>query len=254
MTARRILVTVLCLAVAPPAAAQWLNHPTPGLPRLPDGKPDLFAPAPKTADGRPDISGLWRPPAGAVRDIARFLEGEVPAQPWAASLYKERRANNNKDDPTAQCVPGGVPRSNLVGYPYKILSTPGLVVILYEAVHAYRQVFTDGRELPVDPNPTWMGYSVGRWEGDAFVVRTAGFNDEGWLDNGGRPNTASLRVIERFHRKDFGHMDVEITIDDPGAYTKPWTIALQLTLAADDELLEYVCSENNRYFGHRVEQ
>jgi hypothetical protein len=254
MDARRILVVVAFLATASPAAGQWLDYRTPGIPRLPDGSPDLSAPAPKTSDGRPDISGLWRPPGGSVRDISRFLGEELPMQPWAEGLYQERRANNSQDDPTSRCVPGGVPRSNLVGYPYKILNTPGLVAILYEAVHHYRQIFTDGRQLPHDPNPNWMGYSVGRWDGDTLVVETAGFNDEGWLDNGGHPNTSALRVTERFRRKDFGHLDVEITVDDPKAYTRPWTITLPLTLAADDEILEYICSDNNRYFGHLVEQ
>lgn len=254
MNARRIVVAVALLAIGSPVAAQWINHPTPGIPRLPDGTPDLSAPAPKTADGRSDIAGLWRPPSGSVRDITRNLDGELPARSWAAALYAERQANNSQDDPTSRCVPGGVPRSNLVGYPYKILNTPGVVVILYEAVHHYRQIFTDGRLLPEDPNPNWMGYSVGRWDGDTFVVETAGFNDDGWLDNGGHPSTSALRVTERFRRKDFGHLDVDITVDDPKAYTKPWTITLALTLAADDEILEYICSDNNRYFGHLVEQ
>jgi hypothetical protein len=142
---------------------------------------------------------------------------------------------------------GGTPRSDLVPYPFKVLQVPGMVVILYEAVHSYRQIFADGRELPKDPNPTWFGYSVGRWQGDAFVVETSGFNDEGWLDNFGKPSTDQLRVTERFRRKDFGHMDIEITIDDPKAYTKPWTVTLPLILQPDTELLEYICNENNKY-------
>ena len=155
---------------------------------------------------------------------------QVPFQPWSAEVYKQRRANNSKDDPTANCIVGGVPRSDLVPYPFKILQVPGLVVILYEAVHSYRQIFTDGRRLPEDPNPAWFGYSVGRWDGDAFVVDTAGFNDTVWLDNWGKPATGALRVTERFRRRDFGHMDVEMTIDDPKAYTRPWTVTLPLVL------------------------
>ncbi len=232
-----------------PVAAQWLNHPTRGIPRLPDGKPNLSAPAPKTTDGKPDLSGLWRPAVVLVGDIAANLKpGEVPFQPWAEELYKKRRANDSRDDPTAACIVGGVPRSDLVPYPFKILQVDGMMVILYEAVHSYRQIFTDGRALPADPNPAWFGYSVGKWEGDGFVVTTTGFNDRGWLDNFGKPATDALRVTERFRRTDFGHMDVEITIDDPKAYTRPWTVTLPLVLEADTELLEYICNENNRYF------
>ena len=232
-----------------PVSAQWLNYPTAGIPRMPDGKPNLSAPAPRLADGRPDIAGLWQPAEVLVGDIAAKLPpGSVPFQPWSAEVYKQRRANNSKDDPTANCIVGGVPRSDLVPYPFKILQMPGLVVILYEAVHWYRQIFTDGRRLPEDPNPAWFGYSVGRWDGDAFVVDTAGFNDTVWLDNWGKPATGALRVTERFRRRDFGHMDVEMTIDDPKAYTRPWSVTLPLVLVPDSELLEYICNENNKYF------
>jgi hypothetical protein len=232
-----------------PVSAQWLKHPTAGIPRTPDGKANLAAPAPKTADGKIDISGLWMSADVLVGDIAKNLPpGSVPFQPWAEKLYKERRANESKDDPTAACIVGGVPRNDLVPYPFKILQNPGLTVILYEAVHSYRQIFTDGRALPQDPNPAWLGYSVGRWEGDAFVVETSGFNDNVWLDNWGKPATSALRVIERFRRRDFGHMDIEITIDDPKTYTRPWTVTQPLRFVADTDLLEYVCNENNKYF------
>jgi hypothetical protein len=249
MTILRVTLAAALLA-ATSASAQWLKHPTPGIPRTPDGKPDLSAPAPRLADGRIDISGLWLPRPGSVRDIRTSLNpGEtIPFQPWAERLWKERMANDSRDDPTANCIVGGVPRSNLVGYPFKILTTPGLVVILYEAVHGYRQIFTDGRPLPVDPNPAWYGYSVGRWEGDLFIVETRGFNDNVWLDNSGKPATGALRVIERFRRKDFGRMEIEMTIDDPKAYTRPWTVTLPLTYQPDTELLEYICNENNKYF------
>lgn len=248
MRALRIAIAAALVTTASPAA-QWLQYPTAGIPRTADGKPDLSAPAPRTADGKPDLSGLWRPAAMLIGDIARNLEpGAVPFQPWAEAVYKQRRATDGRDDPTANCIVGGVPRSDLVPYPFKILHTPGLVVILYEAVHSYRQIFADGRELPTDPNPTWLGYSVGRWDGDTFVVQTAGFNDKGWLDNFGKPATEALRVTERFRRKDVGHMDVQITIDDPKAYTKPWDVTLPLTLFPDTELLEYICNENNKYF------
>jgi hypothetical protein len=242
----KILCMIAALVMSASPAGQWRAR-TPGIPRTPDGKADLSAPVPRAADGKPDITGLWRPNAGYIGNIARDLK-EVPFQPWAEALFKKRRATDSRDDPTANCIVGGVPRSDAVPYPFKILQVSGMVVILYEAVHSYRQVFTDGRELPKDPNPNWFGYSVGRWDGDAFVVETAGFNDNVWLDNEGRPATGSLRVTERFLRKDFGHMDIRITIDDPKAYTKPWTVTLPLTLQADDELIEYICNENNRYF------
>ena len=243
-----VIAAVLVMITSP--AVQWIHYPTAGIPRTADGKPDLTAPAPKTADGKPDISGLWKPTPGYVGDITRGLRsGEVPYQPWAEALFKERRANDSRDDPTANCIVGGVPRSDLVGYPFKVLQVPGMIVILYEAVHSYRQIFTDGRELPKEnPGLAWFGFSTGRWEGDAFVVQTTGFKENVWLDNAGRPATESLRVTERFRRKDFGHMDIEITIDDPKAYTKPWTITQPLVYQPDDELLEYICNENNKYF------
>lgn len=249
--ALRLAFAVVFLLPAPLLAQLpgWINYPTPGIPRHPDGKPNLSAPTPRTPDGRPDLSGLWRPAATLVGDISRGMKpGEtVPFQPWAEELYKKRRATESKDDPTASCIVGGVPRSDLVPYPFKILTVPGLTVILYEAVHSYRQIFTDGRPLPVDPNPAWFGYSVGRWDGDTFVVETTGFNDNVWLDNFGKPATSALRVTERFRRKNFGQMDVEITIDDPKAYTRPWTVTLPLALQPDTEIIEYMCNENNKY-------
>jgi hypothetical protein len=250
MHAKRILIAAtIALSMTGSVAAQWLTHPTAGIPRLPDGKPNLAAPVPKHASGKPVLAGLWRPSPGLVGDIARNLKpGDVPYQPWAEALFKERRANSSKDDPTANCIVGGVPRSDLVGYPFKILEVPGMVVILYEAVHSYRQIFTDGRTFPEDMNPSWFGYSIGHWDGDTLVVETRGFNDKGWLDNGGKPATDQLKVTERFIRKDFGSMDIEITVDDPKAYTKPWTVTQPLAFQADTELLEYICNENNRYF------
>jgi hypothetical protein len=231
--------------------AQWIRYPTPGIPRLPDGKPNLSAPAPRTAEGKPDISGLWRAGVNYVPDLTRGAEpGSVVPLPWAETLFRERQANSSRDDPSASCIPGGIPRSNLVtaSYPFRIVVAPGRVVMLYEAIHFWREVFTDGRSLPQDMSPTWTGYSIGRWEGDELVIETAGFNDRGWLDNGGHPNTSRLRVTERFRRIDFGHMDLVMTIDDPGAYAKPWSVKLPFTFQADNDLLEYVCNENNRYF------
>ncbi len=247
LTARLALVALVLSAV--PAGAQWLDTPTAGIPRTADGKPNLAAPAPRGTDGKPDLSGLWQPNDILIGDIAKNLKpGQVPYQPWAEKLYKERRANESREDPTANCIVGGVPRSDLVPYPFKVLHRPGLTVILYEAVHSYRQIFSDGRDFPMDMNPSWFGYSKAKWEGDTYVVETRGFNDRGWLDNFGKPATDALYVVEKFRRKDFGHMDIEITIDDKKAYTKPWTVTLPLILKPDTELLEYICNENNKYF------
>ena len=249
---RRLLLVVTVAVLSTSAVrAQWLRVPTAGIPRLPNGRADLSAPAPRSSDGRPTLSGLWKPaPARLIADIATGLRpGEsIPYQPWAEAITKERAANLAKDDPTSNCIVGGVPRSDFVPYPLKILEMPGMVVILYEAVHSYRQIFADGRALPKEPSPAWFGYSVGRWDGDAFVVDSAGFNDNVWLDNAGRPATERLRVTERFSRRDFGHMDIEITIDDPKTYTRPWKVTQPLVYQPDDELIEYICDENNRYF------
>jgi hypothetical protein len=241
--------------MAAPPAAQW-RQPMSGVPRLPNGKVDLNAPAPQKADGKPDITGLWKVAGGYVVDIAKDLKpGGVPFQPWAQALYNERLKNNSKDDPTANCIIGGVPRSDVVPYPFKIIETPGMTVILYEAVHSYRQIFTDGRTLPQnDPTPTWFGYSIGKWDGDTFVVETSNIKEGGWLDNNGKPATDALHVTERFHRKDFGRLDLQITIDDRKAYTKPWSILVPFTFQADDELMEYICEENNKYFGNKIQQ
>jgi hypothetical protein len=245
-----VAVTLL-LAVAAPA--QWLKYPTPGVPRLPNGKPDLSAPAPKTADGKPDLSGVWQTRPGYTGNLAKDLKpGEVSFQPWAEALYKHRLETESKEDPQAHCVLSGVPREHVVPYPFKILNSSGMIVILYEALHSYRQIFMDGRALPKDPNPTWMGYSVGHWEGDTLVVESAGFVENNWLDNGGHPGTEALRLTERFRRPDFGHIQLQLTIDDPKAYTKPWTVNLQFTAMPDTELIEYVCDENEKDLQHLV--
>jgi len=236
------------------ALAQWTDFPTPGVPRLPDGKPNLSAPAPKTADGKPDLSGVWVTRGGYTGNIAKDLKpGEVSFQPWAAELYKHRQDTLSKEDPQAYCVLSGVPRENVVPYPFKIVNTAnGMIVILYEALHSYRQIFMDGRKLPKDPNPTWMGYSVGHWDGDTLVVDSSGFVGDNWLDNSGHPGTETMRLTERFHRRDFCHIDLAITVDDPKAYTKPWTVNLQLNANPDTDLIEYVCDENEKDLKHLV--
>lgn len=249
----KILLALFVFAIGVPLEAQWVNQKTAGIPRTADGKPDLSAPAPRTKEGNADIAGLWQVNGIYIGDIAKDLKpAEVPFQPWAAELYKHRRETESKEDPTGYCIPGGVPRSDAVPYPFKIFTTPGVAVILYEAVHSYRQIFTDGREIPKDAQPTWMGYSIGHWEKNGLVVETAGFNNQGWIDNWGKPATDALHVTERFERRDFGHMDLKITVDDPKAYTKPWSVTLPVVLQPDDELIEYICGENNKDIGHLV--
>jgi hypothetical protein len=238
-------VAILALLLPVTAAAQWFNYPTPGTPRLPDGKPDLFAPAPRTADGKPDLSGIWRGAGPLYRfNIAQDLQPE-DIQPWAEALFLQRVRDSRKDSPLARCLPVSVPFHNFFNMT-RIVQTPALIVILYESPNSpHRTVFTDGRDLPKDPNPAWLGYSVGRWEGDTLVVTTAGFNDRAWLDSAGHPQTESLRITERFHRRDFGHMDFEMTIDDPKVFTRPFTVKTERLLAPDTDLLEDVC-ENER--------
>jgi len=234
-------LAVLALLLSAPVAAQWFNHPTPGTPRLPDGKPNLSAPAPRAADGKPDLTGVWRGAGPLYRfNIAQDL-GPDDIQPWAEALFLQRVRDSRKDSPLAKCLPVSIPFHNFFNLT-RIVQTPALIVILYESPNSpHRTVYMDGRDLPKDPNPTWLGYSVGRWEGDTLVVTSAGFNDKGWLDTAGHPSSESLRITERFRRRDFGHMDFEITIDDPKVFTKPFTIKRERLLAPDTDLLEDVC-------------
>jgi hypothetical protein len=244
---RCVLFLAVVAAWLPPvaASAQWLNYPTPGIPRLPDGKPNLSAPAPRTPDGKPDLSGIWRGAGPLYRfNIAQDL-GPGDVQPWAEALFLQRVRDARKDSPLAKCLPVSVPFHNFFNL-MRVVQTPALTVLLYESPNSpHRTVFTDGRELPKDPNPAWLGYSIGRWEGDTLVVTTAGFNDRAWLDSAGHPQTESLRITERLRRRDFGHMDFAITIDDPKVFTKPFTVKTERLLAADTDLLEDVC-ENER--------
>ena len=225
--------------------AQWLDFRTPGIPRTADGKPNLKAPAPRTSDGNPDLSGLWRPEANPYRfDLVQELKDESIFRPAAEALFLRRVADFRRDDPVTHCLPGG-PSDILAGGLYRIIESPALVALLYEGGSGrYRQIFTDGRKLPDDPNPTWLGYSVGRWEGDTLVVQSAGFNDRSWLDRAGHPHSESLRVTERFHRVDFGHMQFQITFEDPQTLTRPLAISLAVTYAPDTEMLETVCNED----------
>jgi hypothetical protein len=245
---------LFAIAIALPAAAQWPNVRTPGVPRLANGEPNLTAPAPKTADGKPDFSGIWEPNGiKYLINIAADLKPEdVPFKPEGQALYKMRREDFGKDDPDSRCLPSGMPRKDAITSPYKILQSPGLIVFLYESRTTFRQIFLDGRPLPKGVQPTWDGYSVGRWEGDTLVVETTGMNGKTWLDSNGHPLSDALHLTEHFRRPDFGHMEIEITIDDPKFYTKPWTIKENPHLLADTELIEYICNENEKDLSHLV--
>ena len=251
---RNVLAIVLALTAGPvsTAAAQWLKQPTANIPRLADGKPNLAAAAPKAPDGRPDLSGLWRlgtEIAHAANITAELAPGDI--QPWARDLARKRLEDFGKDDPeTVGCLPGG-PRHIIRGGLSKIIQTPSMIVILFEDL-SYRQIFMDGRDLPRDPNPTWMGYSVGRWEGDTLVVTSAGFNDRTWLDYNGHPHSEALRITERFRRPDFGRMELQVTLEDPAVYAKPITVSAGGALAADTDLIEFVCLENEKDRVHLV--
>ena len=231
---------------------QWVNLRLPNTPRNADGNPNLTAPAPKTKDGKPDLSGVWRIADGRyLQNIATDV-GEAPFQPWAAALYKERADALGKGRPSERCIPHGVPDAMLVrNSPFKIVQTPGEVVILYEEFNHYRQIFTDGRGFPPETNASWFGYSIGKWEGDTLVVETIGFNDQSWLDDPGHPHSDALHITERYRRPNFGNMSIEITFDDSKAYTKPWTARIPFNIFADTELIESIC-ENEKDHAHMV--
>ena len=244
------LIAVLVSLVAVPVAAQWLDYKAPGTPRNADGTPNLTAPAPRTPDGRPDLSGVWSGAGPMYRfNIAQDLQpGDV--KPWAEALFLQRLRDSRKDSPPARCLPVSAPYHNFFNLT-RFVQTPAMLVMMYESPNSpHRTVYTDGRPLPVDPNPAWFGYSIGRWEGDTLVVTTAGFNDRGWLDSAGHPQTETLHLTERIRRRDFGHMDFEMTIDDPAVFTKPFTIKTERLLAPDTDLLEDVCEneKDQRHF------
>ena len=207
---------------------------------------------PRAPDGRPDLSGPWEPNAFPQNVDLPATGIEIPFQPWAAKLYKEHKDNLSKDDPEARCMPPGVPRMSTTPYPFRIVQTPGLVIIVYEGgAHVWRQIFTDGRPHGKDPDPSWLGDSIGHWEGETLVVDSIGFNGRAWIDESGLPTTDALHVIERFHRTDLGHMEIEHTVDDPKAYTKPWKFTTHPVLLKG-ELMEYICQENNKDVEHLV--
>ena len=268
MAIRRFVCGVMIsVAAASPLAAQWMTYPTAGVPRLPDGSPNLEAPAPRTADGKPDFSGIWEPepnrpcPPDGCPDmqipqeflsIGFSLKDGPPYQPWAAEARRTRMEQNGKDDPVSRCLPGGIVKLHTTPQLRKIIQIPGLLVTLNEMESQFRQIFTDGRPLPRTDKLAFNGYSTGRWEGDTLVVLTTGFHDGMWLDRTGSPLTDAAKITERFRRVNFGKMEIEVTIDDPKAYTRPWTIKLVHRIVLDTDLIDYICAENERDISHMI--
>jgi hypothetical protein len=266
---RRGVFAIVFIAVlgAPVLAfGQWVHYPTAGLPRKADGTPNLTAPAPRLPDGKPDFSGIWHaaainqcvPATGAfcgaeiggsplALNIGKDLPSGLPFQPWAAELVKQRFS---KDDPHVRCLPDNPPRTWGMPHLTKLIHTPGLLVLLYEVNAMYRQIFIDGRPQPQDQNPSWNGYSTAKWDGDALVIQTTGFRDDLWIDMNGAPLTNAAKMTERLRRPNYGTLDVEITVDDPKAYTRPWTVSIREGLEADTELIDEICLENEKSWLH----
>jgi hypothetical protein len=264
-----LTILVLCtLLPLTPLAAQWMKHPTAGVPRKADGSVNMSAPTPRMADGKPDLSGIWitaEPnrqgadtsdnPAGAnsivgsrqMNNIGVDIPGGLPYQPWQLPIVKERTANNAKDDPHVKCLPDNFIRAYGMPHLLKFVHSPTLLVVLNEMNAGYRQVFTDARPLPKDPNPSWQGYSSAKWSGDTLVIDTVGLRDDTWIDWNGSVVTESAKVREEIRRPDFGHLEVRVTVDDPKAYTKPWTVTLKQRIAIDVELIDEVCLENEKF-------
>ncbi len=259
----------IALLISTPLAAQWLHVPTKGVPRNADGSPRLSAPAPKTANGKPDFSGMWVPRdelpcdknergvqctelklTPQVINIAAGLKDGLPYQPWAADLVKKRRPELGINDPHTNCMPPNYPRAWAFPEFEKIIQTPDMLVVLHEFNASYRQIFFDGRAFPEDMTPAWSGYSIAHWEGSTLVVESRGFRDDSWLDTTGNPLTGAARVTERIRRPDFGRLEIEITVDDPKAYTKPWTVTMHQKALLDTELIDFNCMENNKDIAH----
>ena len=259
-------IVVACVVAGVSIRAQWLNQPMAGAPRTRDGKINMTGPVPKV-NGKPDLSGIWqvqgdpRAPNGLFglgeslnsryfRDIlSDFKPEERPLTPLGVERLRQH-TQPGAFNPTLNCLPDGVPHGDLLPEPFKIMHTPGVIVMLYEVETTFRQIFMDGRKLPADMSPTWQGYSVGRWDGDTLVVDSAGFNDRSWLDARGTPRSTDMRIEERFHRRDYGHMDLTITITDPQIFTKPISFSVVEELLPDTDLLEHYCVENERDDAH----
>jgi hypothetical protein len=238
---RAVCVVASLVLLATPAGAQWLNYPTPGLPRTADGKPNLSAPAPRTADGKLDLTGLWGGP-GVGLETVRIDPAD--AQAWVKDLQRRRAQEFFKSRPQYQCHPSGPQAFEGVR---RIIQTPALIAVLNPDL-TYRQIFLDGRPLETDPFPVWMGYSVGRWEGDTLIVESFGFNDRTWLNNLGFPHTEQLRMTERYRRPDVGHLAVDVTFTDPDAYNRPLHFTVDMQLVTDTEVLEAVCEDNTDHW------
>jgi hypothetical protein len=265
-TTGSVAATAFVMMFAVQGYGQWAKTTDASIPRTKDGQPNLSAPAPRTSDGKTDLSGLWLvdpDPKGIPQGVenavfpryfiniaADLKPEEVPFRPAAEALLKKRLASQGKELPSSFCKPTGVPMLNSVPVPFKIIQTPRLIVILYEENNVFRQIFLDARRPIKDAEPRFMGYSTGKWDGGMLVVETVGFNDQTWLDGMGHPHSDALRVIERFRRRDAGHLDIETTIDDPKMYTKPMTYTVTTTLVPDEDLLEYFCSDNEKDVQH----
>ena len=267
MTKLLRLCAVLALLTPFTVAAQWTPQPNTRIPRTADGAPDLEAPAPRTADGKPDLTGVWQgfgtlggsaaqaepeaavPRAGFANVGQNMKAPPLPIRPEAAALAEQRRAAGGKDNPEATCLPMGIMQFHTQGAPRKFVQTPDVLVILYEASMGIRQIFTDGREFPSnDPQPWWYGYSIGHWDDDTLVVVTKGLRGDEWLDIFGTPLSDAATYTERFRRVNYGRMEIDVTVDDPKNYTAPWTVRVNQRIMPEQELLEFVCNENNRYF------
>jgi hypothetical protein len=272
----KIVLGILVAVVTTTVSAQWPKYTTPDVPRLADGQPNLTAPAPRTADGKPDFSGIWEivfggggnrgrgaaptPPSDPnATPVSQFFEVAgrgypLPLQPWAAELKKKRMADNSKDNPDVWCLPIGLMQYHNHPQPRQIVQTKSLMLITYESNYGLRYIYMDGRPAPNnDPTPWWFGYSRGWWDGDTLVVETTNFRGDeraGWLDVNGSPYTEALKMTERFRRPNFGTLEIDITIDDPKAYTKPFTVRVNQRLMVDSEMIEFICNENEKSTEH----
>jgi hypothetical protein len=271
-----VIVTsmVVFMTLSASLSAQWSRYPTAGVPRTATGQPDLDAPTPRTADGKPDLSGNWvrppgpgrgqgqgpgqaqapqlpagTPPLATFGNVGAGFPDGLPFQPWAAELLAKRRATNSKDNPDALCLPMGFMQFHTHGQPRKMIQSPGLVTLIYEANYGLRYIYTDGRALPPngEPVPWWYGYSVGRWEDDTLIVETNNLRDDGWLDVRGSPYTDQIKLTERFRRPSFGRLEIDITVDDPKTYTKPFTVRVNQQIMVDTEMIEFICNENQQF-------
>jgi len=281
MLSRFVFVLAALAGLSISANSQWVNYPTAGIPRTKDGKVNLFASAPRS-NGKPDLSGVWMVEATPFEEITRlfgdieklsvpgddprtfskyflnlladFKPQDAPVRPEAAQIFLQRIRASAKDHPSTRCLPAGLPQIELVPAPFKVIQTAGMIGMVYEGDGTLRQIYLDGRKLPSDPAPLWYGYSVGKWDGDTLVVDSIGFNDKSWLDAGGHPHSEGLHLTERFRRRDFGHLDEELTVDDPKMYTRPFTVKVTHVFQADSDILEAFCTENEKDWTHMAAQ